>query len=289
MRFGVVIDLDRVSVAEVPALARSVQDAGQELLWLRSGSGRHSTLAVAAACAAVDGLLVGAEVRVDTTHPVHLAEERNVADQLLGGRLVLGLTSSGDPGLDEEWVQVLLGAAGTTPFRHEGPHHTVPAGLPQNVINPERRIRVTPAPFSLEPQVWLVGVPGLAARHGLTPVLQASVAPAEAHREWESLEAVLGPLSRRLRRPAVRSWDPVAQDAAHLVDDLVVERDLWGLDTVVADLSPAPGESAWHTALADLAGVVRPRVQTETLPSGLVEFWDDVRTQRSTNEREVTR
>jgi len=288
MRLGVVIDGGTIPAALAPVLAELTERAGLDLVWWRSSAPR-STLALAASCARVDGLVVGAEVVVDDTHPLYLAEERNVVDQLLGGRLVVGLRSSGRRELDREWLQVLLAAGAPAPFRHEGPHFTVPAGLPENRINPERQVRVTPAPFSLEPQVWLLDAPELAGRYGISPLVGATTSAADAERQWAALAADLAERAARLRRPGVRTWDPATTDAAALAIELRAERDRWGLDTLALDLPMEPGSAEWTAALAELAGVVRPRLQAHTLPPGLEEFWDDLRTtRRETNEREVT-
>lgn len=289
MRLGVVVDLDTVATGTAGDLVSRVEAAGLELVWLRSGSGRTSPMAVAASCAALaDGLLVGVEAPVVDSHPLYLAEERNVVDQLLGGRLVVGLRASGRPVLDEEWVRVLLAAGGTTPFQHRGDHVEVPARLPQNVVNLEERVRVTPAPFNPEPTTWVLDAPGLAGRYGLSPVVGGERTPGEAQQDWDLLADHLGPLALRLRRPGVRVWDPAAHDAADLATDLVTERDLWGLDTVLVDLAVPAGSADWDLALADLGGVVRPRVQADALPAGLEDFWNDMRTQRQTTQRKVT-
>ncbi|TKG72634.1 LLM class flavin-dependent oxidoreductase [Prauserella endophytica] len=287
MRIGVTLDLATVSLADVPALAAAVEEAALDLVWLAAPSGRPEVaLAAAATCAEpTRTVLIGAGTAVAEHHPLYLAEERHVADQLLGGRLVLGLRGDDEASLTE-WADVLLAAAGTTPFAHRGPRHTIPAGLPQHTVNPETRVRVTPAPYALEPTLWLLGraAPAVASAYALSPVSEEDGAPV-----WRHLERSLGPACRRLRRPAVRTWDPGAEDVVELARRLSAERDGWGLDTTLLRLTPPPGTAAWHAALADLAVVVRPRLQQERLPAGLEELWDAERTHQHTAgvEREV--
>lgn len=291
MRLGVVVDLDTVDLDELVGIVGSVAQAGLEMIWLRSSSGRRSVTAAAAACTAVsEGLLVGAEVAIDATHPLYLAEERNVADQLLGGRLVLALRNTAAPGLLEEWVSVLIAAGGTTPFRHEGTHFTIPAGLPEHTINPEEKVLVTPAPFSLDPPLWLTGpdVDVVATGHGLSVLAEAEATASTMWERWSRLSAGSGQFVSRRPRPGVRRWDNAGEFAAEFAARLVDERDAWGLDTALVDIDAPVATPEWHTALRDLGGTVRPRVQTHSLPPGLEEFWDG-RSKQGTIEREVLR
>lgn len=279
MRVGVVIDVERL--AAVPDLAAAVEDAGLDMLWLCPTLSRpYDAMPAAASCAAsTSTVYLGAVTAVTDAHVLYLAEERHVVDQLLGGRLVLGLTGGADVELFEEWVEVLLAAASTTPFAHRGSVFTIPAGLPANSVNPEQRLRVTPAPFSLEPALWLAG--GAAAKtaavFGLSHVVGADAAEASA--QWAERERLGGRAVLRLRRPAVRGWDPTIIDAAAFAAALEFERASWGLDTVLVRLPLEAGGRPWLCALRQLAESVRPRLQQDRLPAGLEAFWDE---QRST-------
>ena len=130
MRIGIVVDLADCVVDEVTDLAAQVEEATLDLIWLRSSLERPAAaLAAASACASVaPALQVGAQVHVTTSNPVYLAEERNVVDQLLWGRLVLAVQSQDSSAVRlAEWTEVLLRAAGTTPFVHENTTVRVPS------------------------------------------------------------------------------------------------------------------------------------------------------------------
>lgn len=275
MRLGVVVELARTPLSEVAGLAVAVERAALELVWLRSTPERpYDALVAAASCAhAAPSLHVGAQVPIGTAHPLYLAEERAVVDQLLGGRLVLALHGGGDVEELGEWTELLLKAGGTAPFTHAGTRFRVPAGLPGNVVNTEDAVRVTPAPFGLEPALWLDGDGSaeIAAEYGLSVLTGEEESGAEA---WADLDARLGRAALRLRRPGLRAWDPTAEDATELARRLARERDDWGLDTALLRLAPDPGTDDWRRRVAELAHVVRPRVQLHRLPDGLEDFWD---------------
>lgn len=277
MRVGVVVDLDRTPLGDVASVAAEVADAGLDLLWLRAAPRRpFDPLVAAASCAGVtDTLVVGAQVPVGQGHPLYLAEERNVVDLLLGGRFVLGMTVAENAGASvlAEWVEILLAAAGTAPFVHHGPQHTIPARLPQNTTNVEERVRVTPAPAALEPTLWVAGEGArqVAETYAVSLVNEASD---DASRAWSVIAERLGPATRRLRRPGLRDWDTSAEGAVELARRLCSERDAWGLDTVLVRTLTAPGDRGWEYVLGALARTVRPRLQLDRLPSGLVDLWD---------------
>ncbi|MCR3718768.1 MULTISPECIES: LLM class flavin-dependent oxidoreductase [Prauserella salsuginis group] len=274
MRIGVTVPLGTVPPAEVAGVAAAVEAAALDLVWLDAADGQESpeaALVAAASCAeGTRTLLVGAGTSVTGHNPLYLAEERHVADQLLGGRLVLGLRGDDYDRLSE-WTGFLLSAAANVPFFHRGAEHAVPAGLPQHTVNPEQRVRVMPAPQSLEPPLWLLGdaATPVAAQYALSPVVER-----DGSAVWRRVADRLGSAARRLRRPAFRAWDPGREDAAALATRLRAERDDWGLDTALLRLDPATGSAAWRAAVADLASVVRPRLQQDRLPAGLEELWD---------------
>lgn len=277
MRLGVTVELDQVPADRLAALVAGCEQAGLDLVLLRDHRGGTS-LAPAAACAAVTStLLVACEVAVTDGSPLYLAEERHVADQLLGGRLVTVLAASDDAPATRlaEWSEVLLAAAGTRPFRHAGAEHRIPAGLPENTVNLEEQVRVTPAPFALEPVLWTAGTGAgsVAATLGLSPLVGPDGSDA-AHTRWTLVEESLGKAVLRLRRPAVRTWSPTDEDAVDLAARLLGERDTWGLDTTLVTLvDVVPGEPAWASALSDLMHTVAPRLQQHRLPSGLEDLW----------------
>lgn len=276
MRFGVRLPLSRVALAEVATLAAEVEERGLELAMIEAAPGLpQDPLVAASACATTTGsLLVAARVPVTDRHPLYLAEERNVVDQLLGGRLVLALDDDGRAGRLDEWARILLHAAAARSFEHRGAEYAVPAGLPENTINPERRVRVTPAPFALEPTLWLGGPAAAetATSLGLSH-LDTDPDGGRVSEAWRTSKEQLGAAVLRLRRPALRCWDAQQESAVELAGRLAAERDAWGLDTLLVEPDQQPGSDGWRRALDELARAVRPRLQQDVLPAGLEDFW----------------
>ena len=244
--------------------ARLLEDLGFDLLWLDEERGVGAPLVWAAAVGGlVAHLRVAAAVALGGTHPLYVAEESAVADQALGGRLVLAVRPA--PGAEEhfgEAVDLVLHAHAPRPFRHDG-HWRVPARLPGNRFNLEERVRVTPAPAQLELPVWVLGEPEVAVTLGLAFVVDGDEAPPQS--------------GARLRRPALL---PVAVDAAGdldhagLVQRLRAAERHWGLDVAVLDLPDDLAPVARARALGTIAQRVRPRVQLDRLPPGLEAHWD---------------
>ena len=166
-------------------------------------AGAAGALVSAAAVAArVDEVLVAAEVVVGARHPVEIAEEAAVTDLGSGGRLVLvARPAGGEPGRYAESLDVVRHALAAKPFRFEGEHWRVPANLPENVDQPEERVRVTPAPAQPRLEVWGAGPAG--ARRSRAP---SAISPTRAtiHRARARLgrRGVLTGVDRRAARAA---------------------------------------------------------------------------------------
>lgn len=256
--------------------ALRVEELGLDLLWLDQRRGIAAPLVWAAALAGTTAQLrIAAAVAVGEVTPLYVAEEAAVADLALGGRLVLGAyPAAGAVSRFPEAAELLLRALAPRPFRHEGEHWRVPAGLPGNRFNVEERVRVTPAPAQLELPLWLLGPTAVAVAPplGLPPVIEGGDGSA-----WTAVEQALGAAALRLRRPALLEVD-VAPDG-ELDDEALVtrlqaaERE-WGLDVAVVVLAAGLEPSARARALRTLARRVRPRVQLDRLPPGLEEHWD---------------
>lgn len=280
MRFGLalrVVDGDD-PLPGLTAQARTAEEHGFDLTWLAEPPPGSVDLAAplvgaAALAGSTDVIRIAAEVAAGP-HPIYLAEEAIVADLSLGGRCTL-VVRADDEDLLTETVDVLLAAVAARPFRHEGKRWRIPANLPENTVNIEHAVRVTPAPAQLELPIWVSGTAGppVAARYGLAYVdTDAAAAPDT----WHRTSAQLSACAARLRRPAVR---PVETDAAghvdadQLVDALRHEQHTWGLDVLIVQLPEALSLDGRLTAIRDLATRVRPRVQLDTLPPGLEDFW----------------
>ncbi len=283
MRFGFELGLpmDNGLLSGLTAEARAAETAGFDLLWIDAGARglpAHTSLALAAALAPhVDAIAVAAVVDIGDHHPIYVAEEVAVADQLLNGRLITCVRpASGHEERFTEAVDVLLAGLAPRSFRHQGTTWQVPANLPANRFNIETRLRVTPTTAQIEPAVWVTGrsARSVAASHGLSYVAASARDGAEA---WPELGASLGRRALRLRRPVL--W-PVAVaadgglDVHGLADALAHAQGRWGLDTAVLTLADGLDEDGRREVMWRVAHDVRPRVQLDRLPHGLVEYWD---------------
>lgn len=279
MRFGLVVDVAD-SVHPLTDLVRQVtaaEELGFDIVWLQESDAIPSPAAAAAALAPhTSSIHVGAALQAGV-NPVYLAEEAAVADLCLGGRLVLGLGSP-DAGLLGETLDVVLAATAARPFRHEGERWQIPANLPENVVNREERVRVTPATAALELPIWLTGpqAPPLARESCLTFVGSADEPTDVLALAWQDTVNHLGRAAGRLRRVAVRTVTP---DRAGTVDDEAVVQQLradqrgWGMDVVLVRLPAGTAPEARPAVLNALAQRVVPRLQLDRLPPGLEQYW----------------
>jgi hypothetical protein len=129
------------------------------LFGVLAGSGNPLTAINAAvyASTATQFVRVVTRVRLGLEHPVTIAEELSILDNVNHGRtVVLADTGELDPKTAADEVSVLREALSSRPIQHEGPIWKVPAGLPANVTAP-RSISVTPKPAQLEVPFWLTG------------------------------------------------------------------------------------------------------------------------------------
>ena len=220
-------------------------------------------LVVAAALAArVAEIRIAVEVETGDRHPIELAEEAAVVDVASGGRLILvARPADGREEAFGEALDLLRLCFAACPFRFEGSHWQVPANLPQNVHNPEQRVRVTPAPAQARLELWGAGSGRDAALdRGLGYLAPAGADDQDLAAAWRLAEApalVGAPRGRR----------EVWSGATTLLQRLRSGRGAFGQDwaTVAAPLA----------AVTDLASVVRPRIQIDRLPAGLEAYWDE--------------
>lgn len=276
MRFGLVIDsLDAAAPLDgLIAQARVAEDAGFDLVWLpESDTVPAPVIAAAALAPHTSSVRVGVAVTAGV-NPVYLAEEAAVADLCLGGRLVFAVGSD-DAGLLAETVDVLLAASAARPFRHEGERWQIPANLPENEVNREDRVRITPATAQLELPIWVTGPHGaqVAREHGLTFVGEKATEALAS--EWRRTGELLGSAADRLRRAAIRSvaaGSDGAIDGEAVVAALRADYRAWGMDIALIAL-PTLTPQARVRAVDTFAGQVVPRVQLDRLPPGLEQYW----------------
>jgi alkanesulfonate monooxygenase SsuD/methylene tetrahydromethanopterin reductase-like flavin-dependent oxidoreductase (luciferase family) len=255
------------SLDDVLRAGEAAHAAGLDGVLLSASEELPAPLMVAAALAACVGeIRIAVLVEGGDRHPIELAEEAAVVDVASAGRLVLAVRPA--VGCEEAYGEVLdllrLSFA-ARPFRFEGVHWTVPAGLPQNVHNVERLVRVTPAPAQARLELWGTGRAGradaLARGLGyLADVQEDDAALATAWAATATNPSALG--SPRARREA---WT----DVSSLLARLRAGRAAWDQDWAAV--------SAPLDALVELTSVIRPRVQLDRLPPGLEAFWDESR------------
>ncbi|MBM3678005.1 MAG: LLM class flavin-dependent oxidoreductase [Actinobacteria bacterium] len=263
MRF-LIEPVEARSLDHVLRLAEATHAAGLDGVLLTASETLPAPLVVAAAVAArVPDTRLAALVDGGDRHPIQLAEEAAVVDVASGGRVILAVRPA--PGREDVYGEVLdllrLSFA-ARPFRFEGRHWTVPAGLDQNVHNPERRVRVTPAPAQARLELWVAGGGREQAfPRGLGYLADTSEDDADLQRAWQ--DAATAPASLGAPRARREHWT----DAPTLLARLRAARGAWDQDWAAV---AAPVE-----ALREIASVVRPRVQLDRLPPGLEEFWDE--------------
>jgi alkanesulfonate monooxygenase SsuD/methylene tetrahydromethanopterin reductase-like flavin-dependent oxidoreductase (luciferase family) len=296
VKLGLVLEASpgRATLASLAQQAVACETAGIDLVWLGpagDGAGRvTTTLAAAAALAAVTtALRLAAAVQVGS-HPLRIAEEATVADNCANGRLVLVLVDrQAREDLLAESADVLLAATAPRPFSHDGPRWKIPAHRPEN-DDVERRLRVTPASAQIELPIWLGGgaCARVARQRGLSHVCTRQDTPAAAAEVWAATDAHLGMAAARLRRPAIRSLDVSPEghfDDEGLVARLRAEREQWGMDVAIVHLPGLLDDHARERVIDAVARLVRPRVQLDALPAGLEEHWKE--TFAKTDDKEL--
>lgn len=124
------------------------------------------------ASTATEFVRVVVAVRLGLAHPVTVAEELAVLDNVNNGRTIVAVDAGeleDDAAFDE--VEVLREALASKPLSHEGVRWKVPARLPANPTAPSA-ISVTPKPPQVEIPFWVAGTDAaeLCARLGLPSV-----------------------------------------------------------------------------------------------------------------------
>jgi alkanesulfonate monooxygenase SsuD/methylene tetrahydromethanopterin reductase-like flavin-dependent oxidoreductase (luciferase family) len=213
-------------------MARLAEEHG--LFGVLAGAGEPLTAINAAvyASTATRFVRVVARVRLGLEHPVTIAEELSILDNVNNGRTVV-LADSGD--LDEDSaadeIAVLREALASRPIQHEGPRWKVPAGLPANVTAP-RSISVTPKPAQLEIPFWLTGPQSaaLGAATGLPVLARELDAAVNPGLVQPALTAIGGEL--KADRENVSAW--AATGATHLLLELSEGAELEKVMTMVS-------------------------------------------------------
>jgi hypothetical protein len=171
-------------------------------------------------------------VRLGLEHPVTIAEELSILDNVNNGRtIVLADTGNLDPEPAVDEVAVLREALSSRPIQHEGPIWKVPAGLPANATAP-KSISVTPKPAQLEVPFWLTGTAArqVADSTGL-PILAREPGHLKNPKLVEpGVAAITGNL--KTDRELVTAW--AAAGVTHLFVELPASVDLGQIMTMVS-------------------------------------------------------
>jgi alkanesulfonate monooxygenase SsuD/methylene tetrahydromethanopterin reductase-like flavin-dependent oxidoreductase (luciferase family) len=207
-------------------------------------------------------------------HPIELAEELAVTDQLLGGRLSAAGTAA-LPGQLDEMLQVLRLGLGSRPFRHSGQHWAFPT---PGDDGSQQRILVTPSPAQIEFPLALLGseLLALALDRGLSVVGREGDDAPMMRELWRQFEEAAGHAAARHARAALRSLRlpaTVDGDVDPVVAQLAAEEEAWGMDVAIVRLPSELSPRQRVEVIELLATRVRPRLQGTDLPDELVASW----------------
>ena len=199
-------------------MARLAESHGLFGVLAGAGDPRTAITAAVYASTATDFVRIVVSVRLGLEHPVTIAEELAVLDNVNNGRTVV-LADTGELVADDaaDEVAVIREALGNRPIRHEGPRWKVPAGLPANAGAPQA-IAVTPKPAQLEVPLWITGAAAAdVARQASLPRLARDPAGVLAERP---VQPAIARLSGALDddRATVTSW--AGAGATHLLLEL---------------------------------------------------------------------
>jgi alkanesulfonate monooxygenase SsuD/methylene tetrahydromethanopterin reductase-like flavin-dependent oxidoreductase (luciferase family) len=227
MRIGLVLPEGKEA-----KLARLAEAHG--LFGVVAGSGNPLTATNAAVYASTSTRFVRVVIRVrlGLEHPVTIAEELSILDNVNNGRtIVMADTGELDAERAADEVEVLREALSSRPIQHDGPAWKVPAGLPANVTAP-KSISVTPKPAQLEVPFWLDGPAAreVGASSGLPVVAREPAKLKEPKLVEPGVAAITGNL--KPDRELVTAW--AAAGLTHLFIELPVGTDLDQTLTIVS-------------------------------------------------------
>lgn len=201
--------------------ARQADATGFDSIWVSErqfvpdGYCPQPFIAAADIAAKTESIKIGVLPITGLTHPLYLAEDAVVLDNLSGGRAIIvpinavkyereayGINEAEYQERFRESIEVLIKAWTPRPFRFEGQHWKIPAELPEHAPIPSGTVIVQPQPAQFELPLLIGGFwpygRALAAEMGLPMVLGAISDNAELKTLWDEYDSV-APMS--LRRP----------------------------------------------------------------------------------------
>lgn len=175
------------------------------------------------ASARTSALSIVVRIALGCEHPVTVAEEIAVLDNITAGRtVVLADTASLRADAADEEIDIIRCALSCRPVRYRGKFFHIPAGIPTN-SGAGRSISVTPKPTQIEVPVWLTGDSGavVAARRGL-PLLATQKTDCDRERLVQPAAAmVTGDVDTD--REVAAAW--ASEGATHLLVSLPPDKD----------------------------------------------------------------
>jgi alkanesulfonate monooxygenase SsuD/methylene tetrahydromethanopterin reductase-like flavin-dependent oxidoreductase (luciferase family) len=239
VRIGLTLPAGREAEA-----ARLAETAGLFGVLVEAQRSGLEMLAAGEVAATTRSVRIVVRVPLGSEHPVTLAEELAVLDNLAGGRLVVLADSADlDAGEAAEDLEVLRRAWTARPLRHRGVRWAVPARIAGHAT--PAAVMVTPPPAQVEVPVWLTGTAAaaLAERSGLPALAER---PADARPEvpvQPAVTALTGDLDRD--RACVITWADAG--ATHLL----VRASLQDVGTIARHLAPEVGMQGFPRVVAE--------------------------------------
>jgi len=236
--------------------ARQADSTGFDSVWVAErqfsadGYCPQPFIAAANITAKTESVKIGVLPIAGLTHPLYLAEDAVVLDNLSGGRAIVvpinaasherlayGITEDDYQERYRETIEVLLKAWAPKAFRHEGKHWTIPAGLPEHTPIPSGTVLVQPQPAQFELPLliggfWAYGR-SLAAEMGLPMVLGAISDNDALNSLWSDYDAVAPAAARRpkmlIRDVYVSANDDPLSEVADMASYQFKRYSEWGM------------------------------------------------------------
>jgi hypothetical protein len=204
-------------------MARLAESHGLFCVLASTSDPRAAIIAAVYASTATEFVRIVVNVRLGLEHPVTIAEELSVLDNVNNGRTVV-LADTGDMSATDaaDEIAVIREALGNRPLRHEGPRWKTPAGLPATATAP-KAIAVTPKPAQLEVPFWVTGEAAaeVARIEGLPELARDPAASTAGRSVQPGVARISGTL--KTDRDVVSAW--AAAGATHLLIELPARAD----------------------------------------------------------------
>jgi len=195
-------------------------------------------IAAANIAAKTESIKIGVLPIAGLTHPLYLAEDAAILDNLSGGRAIVAPINAVEHewlayglGEDEyqeryrETIEVMLKARAPKPFRHDGKHWTIPEGIPKHADIPTRTVMPQPQPARFEQPLLIGGFwsygRSLAAEMGL-PMVMGGISNKESLQTMWSEYNATAPLNARRPKILIRDvYVSAAEDPWTEIADMV--------------------------------------------------------------------